>query len=68
MPEQSRRAVEAMACLGGRAKLSVLEIAIAAPGRVPDVLEPALRDGILVMEPGAEDAVRFRHDRIRRAC
>jgi branched-subunit amino acid ABC-type transport system permease component len=28
MPEQSRRAVEAMACLGGRAKLSVLEIAI----------------------------------------
>ncbi len=65
MPEQSRRAVEAMACLGGRAKLSVLEIAIAAPGRVPDVLEPALRDGILVMEPGAEDAVRFRHDRIR---
>jgi signal transduction histidine kinase len=65
MPEQSRRAVEAMACLGGRAKLSVLEIAIAAPGRVPDVLEPALRDGILLMEPGAEDAVRFRHDRIR---
>jgi signal transduction histidine kinase len=65
MPEQSRRAVEAMACLGGRAKLSVLEIAIAAPGRVPDILEPALRDGILVMESGAEGAVRFRHDRIR---
>ena len=65
MPEQSRRAVEAMACLGGRAKLSVLEIAIAAPGSVPDILEPALRDGILVMESGAEDAVRFRHDRIR---
>ena len=65
MPEQSRRAVEAMACLGGRAKLSVLEIAIAAPGRVPDILEPALRDGILVTESGAEEAVRFRHDRIR---
>ena len=65
MPEQSRRAVEAMACLGGRAKLSVLEIAIAAPGRVPDILEPALRDGILVTESGAGEAVRFRHDRIR---
>jgi signal transduction histidine kinase len=65
MPEQSRRAVEAMACLGGRAKLSVLEIAIAAPGRVPDLLEPALRAGILLAEAGAEEAVRFRHDRIR---
>jgi signal transduction histidine kinase len=65
MPEQSRRAVEAMACLGGRAKLSVLGIATAAPGRVRDILEPALRDGILVMESGAEEAVRFRHDRIR---
>ena len=54
-----------MACLGGRAKLSVLEIAIAAPGRVPDILDPALRDGILVTESGAEEAVRFRHDRIR---
>ena len=65
MPEQSRRAVEAMACLGGRAKLSVLEIAAAAPGSVPDILEPALRDGILVRESAADEAVRFRHDRIR---
>jgi signal transduction histidine kinase len=65
MPEQSRRAVEAMACLGGRAKLSVLEIAVDAPGQVLNVLEPAIRDGILLTEAGAEDAVRFRHDRIR---
>jgi signal transduction histidine kinase len=65
MPEQARRAVEAMACLGGRAKLSVLEIAIDAPGPVLDLLEPALRDGILLTEAGAEDAVRFRHDKIR---
>jgi signal transduction histidine kinase len=65
MPEQSRRAVEAMACLGGRAKLSVLGIAIGAPGSVPDVLESAFREGILVRESGADDAVRFRHDRIR---
>ena len=65
MPAQSRRAVEAMACLGGRAELSVLETATAAPGRVADVLAPALEEGLLVMEPGAEEAVRFRHDRIR---
>ncbi|XVV15006.1 AAA family ATPase [Actinoplanes sp. CA-131856] len=65
MPERSRRAVEAMACLGGRAQLSVLEIAIAASGNVRDLLEPALREGILVMEAGPVAAVRFRHDRIR---
>nr|WP_296064358.1 AAA family ATPase [uncultured Actinoplanes sp.] len=65
MPDRCRRAVEAMACLGGRAKLSVLEIAIAASGRVSELLEPALRDGILLTEAGAEEAVRFRHDRIR---
>jgi signal transduction histidine kinase len=65
MPEQSRRAVEAMACLGGRAKLSVLGIAIGAPGSVLNLLEPAFRDGILVRESGVDDAVRFRHDRIR---
>jgi signal transduction histidine kinase len=64
MPARSRQAVEAMACLGGRAQLSVLEIATADP-RLADVLEPALREGILVMEAGAAAAVRFRHDRIR---
>ncbi len=65
MAEQSRQAVEAMACLGGRAKLNVLEIATATPGRVRAILEPALREGILAMESGAEEAVRFRHDRLR---
>ncbi|WP_250032313.1 protein kinase domain-containing protein [Paractinoplanes maris] len=64
MPARSRQAVEAMACLGGRAQLSVLEIAT-ADARLADVLEPALREGILVMEAGAAAAVRFRHDRIR---
>ena len=28
-------------------------------------LAPALEEGLLVMEPGAHEAVRFRHDRIR---
>jgi signal transduction histidine kinase/predicted ATPase len=65
MPVECRRAVEAMACLGGRAKVSVLATAIGEPGSVPTLLEPALRDGILMMESGAEEAVRFRHDRIR---
>ncbi|MGI5247348.1 AAA family ATPase [Dactylosporangium sp. CA-139066] len=65
MPRKSRRMVEAMACLGGRAELSVLQTATDVPA---DVLEqrlaPAFDDGLLVVEPGVRQAVRFRHDRI----
>jgi signal transduction histidine kinase len=66
MPPRSRHAVETMACLGGRAELSLLQ---AATGESADVLQQrlaaALDEGVLVVEPGAHDAVRFRHDRIR---
>jgi predicted ATPase/signal transduction histidine kinase len=66
MPPTSRRTVEMMACLGGRAELSLLQ---AATGESADVLRQrlaaALDEGVLVVEPGAHDAVRFRHDRIR---
>jgi signal transduction histidine kinase len=68
MPSRSRRVVEAMACLGGRAELSVLQTAIgASAGVLEQTLAPALDDGVLVAEPGAQEAVRFRHDRIREA-
>jgi predicted ATPase/signal transduction histidine kinase len=67
MPEPTRRVVEAMACLGGRAELTVLEAATGATTPVADALEPAIEDGLLVAEPGARDAVRFGHDRIRDA-
>ena len=66
MPAPSRQLVEAMACLGGRAELSLLQTATAAPAsEVEQRLAPALDDGLLVVEPGAHEAVRFRHDRIR---
>ena len=66
MPPASRQLVEAMACLGGRAELSVLQAATAEPASVVDqTLTPALEQGLLVVEPGAHEAVRFRHDRIR---
>ncbi|MET7401340.1 AAA family ATPase [Dactylosporangium sp. NPDC005572] len=66
MPEPSRWMVEAMACLGGRAEVCLLQTAIAAPaGVVEEELAPAFREGLLVMEPGVREAVRFRHDRIR---
>ena len=57
-----------MACLGGRAELSLLQAATGEPAGVVDqALAPALEEGLLVAEPGAHPAVRFRHDRIREA-
>src|SRR3984957_13684688 len=68
MPEKSRQVAEAMACLGGRAELSLLAAATGEPaGVVEQALAPALEEGLLVAEPGAHPAVRFRHDRIREA-
>ena len=57
-----------MACLGGRAEVSVLQVAAGVPADVVEQrLAPALDEGLLVMEPGAHPAVRFRHDRAREA-
>jgi tetratricopeptide (TPR) repeat protein len=68
IPPASRAMVEAMACLGGRAELSLLAAATGEPAGVVDqALAPALEEGLLVAEPGAHPAVRFRHDRIREA-
>ncbi|HEX3304971.1 MAG TPA: AAA family ATPase, partial [Streptosporangiaceae bacterium] len=68
LPLQSRQMVEAMACLGGRVELSLLQIATAAPaGVVEQALAPALEEALLVAEPAIREAVRFRHDRIREA-
>src|SRR5271165_1637241 len=68
MPAQSRQMAEAMACLGGRAELSLLRAATGESAAVMDqALAPALDEGLLVAEPGTHQAVRFRHDRIREA-
>ena len=68
LPPPSRRVLEAMACLGGRAELSLLQIATATPaGALHRALAPALEESLLVAEPSAQEAVRFRHDRIREA-
>ncbi|MET7392818.1 AAA family ATPase [Dactylosporangium sp. NPDC005572] len=66
MPPPSRQVVEAMACLGGRTELGLLQAATATPAGVMEQrLAPALDEGLLVLEPGVHEAVRFRHDRIR---
>jgi signal transduction histidine kinase len=68
MPEQARQLLEAMACLGGRAELSLLQAATAQSSDVVDqALAPSLAEGLLVAEPWPHPAVRFRHDRIREA-
>jgi GAF domain-containing protein len=65
MPVASRQVVEAMACLGGRAGLSLLAAATGEPpGALGRALAPAVEEGLLVAEPGADQPVRFRHDRI----
>ena len=68
MPPTSRQMVKAMACLGGRAELSLLQAATGMPASAVDqALASALGEGLLVAEPGAHPAVRFRHDQIREA-
>jgi signal transduction histidine kinase len=68
MPLAARQMVEAMACLGGRAELSLLQTVSAAPPAVVEQrLVPALGEGLLVVESGEPQAVRFRHDRVREA-
>ena len=66
MPPSSRQMLEAMACLGGRAELGLLQAATGeSASTVNEMLAPALGRGTLVAESGAREAVRFRHDRIR---
>jgi predicted ATPase len=54
MPPASRALVQAMACLGGRAELSMLQAAAGEPaGVVEKALAAALDEGVLIVEPGA---------------
>jgi len=66
MPSTSRYLLEAMAALGGKAEVSMLQAATGdAASVVEEMLAPALDEGVLVLEPGAHEVVRFRHDRTR---
>ena len=68
MPAPTRQLVEAMALLGGRTSVTTLQAATGEPADVVEqLLAPALDEGVLVSEPGADQAVRFRHDRIQEA-
>ncbi|MGW4489880.1 AAA family ATPase [Amycolatopsis sp. NPDC004368] len=65
LPAPSRALVEAMACLGGRAELSLLGTATDEPeAALHQHLAPVLDEGFLEVDGGE---VRFPHDRIREA-
>ena len=65
---RTQQMVEAMACLGGRAELTLLQAATGeSADAVEQMLAPALEEGLLVVDPGVREARRFRHDRIREA-
>ncbi|HZN77486.1 MAG TPA: diguanylate cyclase [Micromonosporaceae bacterium] len=66
MPPTTGALLEIMACLGGRVDLNVLNHASGLPAPVVEErLAAALDEGLLVLEPGAQEAARFRHDRVQ---
>ncbi|WP_238016984.1 AAA family ATPase [Dactylosporangium sp. AC04546] len=68
LPARSRQVLEAMACLGGRAEVPLLQTATGATAEaVERSLLPALDEGLLVMGSGVDGTVRFRHDQTREA-
>src|SRR5690606_20492227 len=68
LPAPSRELAEALACLGGRAELGVLQAATALPAAVVEErLGPALEEGVFVVDADRREVVRFRHDRMREA-
>ena len=68
MPGPTRTLLDAMACIGGRVGFRLLQDATGlSAATVEERLTPALDDGLLVMEPGRRETVRFRHDRVHEA-
>jgi signal transduction histidine kinase/predicted ATPase len=65
LPAPTRHLVEAMACLGVRSELTLLQGATGRSATAVDLLlAPALEDGLVVIEPGEREAARFRDDRV----
>jgi signal transduction histidine kinase len=68
IPSDSRRLLHLIACLGGRARGTLLGVAAGlSPGELEALLAPALEEGLLMIERGDEDELRMRHDRVQQA-
>lgn len=58
--------VQAMACLGGEVKRSVLDVVVSDLD-LDACLQAASTEGLLVLEHGHDSTVAFRHDRVQQA-
>nr|WP_255429517.1 AAA family ATPase [Ramlibacter albus] len=68
LPSPSRHLLEAMACLGGDIRRGLLCAATAtSPIDLEEQLLAPLEDGLLVVDPGEDGALRMRHDRVQQA-
>jgi signal transduction histidine kinase len=68
LPLEGRRVLHVMACLGGQVRRSLLCAAMAyAPAQLDEHQAAPLEDGLLVVEPGQDSALRMRHDRVQQA-
>jgi diguanylate cyclase (GGDEF)-like protein len=71
-PRRSRQLLTVIATLGGETDLDLLGAAAAASGSdIETRLAPALEDGLIVLQDGADvvqRSVRFRHDRVQYAA
>jgi predicted ATPase/signal transduction histidine kinase len=68
LPEDSRRLMEVMGCIGGAIDPTMLGAAAALePSEVEDRLRPLLEDGLVTADRGGDGVVRFRHDRVQQA-
>ncbi len=69
LPRPTQQVLEIAACLGGQVELGLLQSATGLTAEeLETLLAPALEDGLLVMELGGTEAVRFRHDRVQQAA
>jgi diguanylate cyclase (GGDEF)-like protein len=67
----ARSLLESMACLSGEVEAALLQAALGLSASAFDAdVEPALDDGLLVMESNGTEGgrVRFRHDRVQQAA
>ena len=69
LPADAQAVLQIVAYLGGQVGLDLLQAATGLSAAVLEVrLNPALEDGLLIMERVGEGAVRFRHDRVQQAA
>jgi len=69
LPQTGRELLEAVACLGGEVRLSLLRAATRlSPAELEEHLAAPLEDGLLVLEQADDSALQLRHDRVQQAA